>query len=60
MVWEYRVKKQSKQWLNLSGELSHEYFPKLYNNEQYLVVGANEGGRDAHEQKLESRRVANA
>ncbi|MFC1664914.1 hypothetical protein ACFL17_04710 [Pseudomonadota bacterium] len=43
------VKKQSKQWLDLPGELSHEYFPKLSNDERYLVLGASEGGRKAHE-----------
>jgi len=43
------VKKKSRQWLDLPGELSHEYFPKLSNDEKYLVFGASEGGRKHHE-----------
>lgn len=43
------VKKESRQWLDLPGELSHEYFPKLSNDEQYLILGASKGGREGHE-----------
>jgi len=37
---------ESKMWLDLPGEFSHEYFPKLSNDEQYLVFAASAGGHE--------------
>ena len=33
-------------WLDLPGEFSHEYFPKLSNNEKYLVFAASKSGHE--------------
>ena len=38
-----------RMWLDLPGEYSHEYFPKLSNDKQYLVFGASTG---AHEHDM--------
>ena len=35
-------------WLDLPGKFSHEYFPKLSNDERYLVFGASRSAK-AHE-----------
>ncbi len=35
-------------WLDLPGKFSHEYFPKLSNDERYLVFGASRS-RKAHD-----------
>ena len=37
---------KSSMWLDLPGEYSHEYFPKLSNDEKYLVLGASKGGHE--------------
>jgi Tol biopolymer transport system component len=37
---------KSTMWLDLPGEYSHEYFPKLSNGENYLVFGASKGGHE--------------
>lgn len=37
---------KAKPWLDLPGEFSHEYFPKLSNNEKYLVFAASKGGHE--------------
>ncbi|MEN8713077.1 MAG: hypothetical protein ABF326_12885 [Arenicellales bacterium] len=39
-------KEKSTKWLDLPGEYSHEYFPKLSNDEKYLVLGASKGGHE--------------
>ena len=36
-------------WLDLPGEHSHEYFPRVANKGGYLVLGASTGGRHGHE-----------
>jgi len=33
-------------WLDMPGEFSHEYFPKLSNDEQYLVFGASRSAQE--------------
>lgn len=33
-------------WLDLPGEFSHEYFPKLSNDENYLTFAASKGGHE--------------
>lgn len=33
-------------WLDLAGDLSHEYFPKVSNDGKYLVLGASTGGHE--------------
>ncbi len=33
-------------WLDLPGEYSHQYFPKLSNDGQFLVMGASAGGHE--------------
>lgn len=35
-----------QKWLDLPGEFSHEYFPRLSNDEKYLVFGASKGGHE--------------
>lgn len=35
-------------WLDLPGDFSHEYFPKVSNDKRYLVLGASTGGH-AHD-----------
>lgn len=37
---------KSKKWLDMPGEYSHEYFPKLSNDEKYLVFAASKGGHE--------------
>ncbi len=37
---------KSKLWLDIPGEFSHEYFPKLSNDEKYLVFAASKGGHE--------------
>ncbi|GMR05951.1 MAG: hypothetical protein BMS9Abin25_0530 [Gammaproteobacteria bacterium] len=37
---------KSSLWLDIPGEFSHEYFPKLSNDEKYLVYGASKGGHE--------------
>lgn len=37
---------KAKKWLDLPGEYSHEYFPKLSNDEKYLVFAASKGGHE--------------
>lgn len=37
---------KTTKWLDLPGEYSHEYFPKLSNDENYLVFGASKGGHE--------------
>ena len=41
-------------WLDLPGELSHEYFPKLDHSQQYLVFAASDG---AHEPDIEDYEI---
>lgn len=36
-------------WLDLPGEFSHEYFPRVSNDGKYMVLGASIGGRHQHE-----------
>ena len=33
-------------WLDLPGDFSHEYFPRLTQDEKYLVFGASKGGHE--------------
>lgn len=37
---------KAKPWLDMPGEYSHEYFPKLSNDEKYLVFAASTGGHE--------------
>ena len=37
---------KSTKWLDLPGDYSHEYFPKLSNDDNYLVFGASKGGHE--------------
>ncbi len=37
---------ERKMWLDLAGDYSHEYFPKVSDNMQYLVLGASSGGHE--------------
>ncbi|MFW2439136.1 MAG: hypothetical protein ACN4GR_07170 [Arenicellales bacterium] len=37
---------KSTPWLDMPGEFSHEYFPKLSNDEKYLVFAASKGGHE--------------
>lgn len=37
---------KSTMWLDLPGEYSHEYFPKLSNDEKYLIFAASKGGHE--------------
>jgi Tol biopolymer transport system component len=37
---------ESKKWLDLPGDYSHEYFPRLSNDEKYLVFAASKGGHE--------------
>lgn len=37
---------KSRLWLDMPGEFSHEYFPKLSNDEKYLVFAASKGGHE--------------
>jgi Tol biopolymer transport system component len=39
-------RKRSQLWLDVVGEFSHEYFPKLSNDERYLVFGASRSPKD--------------
>ncbi|NOZ11124.1 MAG: hypothetical protein GXP09_08820 [Gammaproteobacteria bacterium] len=39
-------KGESRLWMDIPGEFSHEYFPKLSNDERYLVYGASSGGHE--------------
>ena len=39
-------KDKKTMWLDLPGEFSHEYFPKLSKNEDYLVFAASSGGHE--------------
>jgi Tol biopolymer transport system component len=39
-------RKRSQVWLDVVGEFSHEYFPKLSNDERYLVFGASRSPKD--------------
>ncbi|NKB78187.1 MAG: hypothetical protein GKR96_14425 [Gammaproteobacteria bacterium] len=41
-------------WLDLPGELSHEYFPRLDASQKYLVFGASDG---AHEPDIEDYEI---
>jgi Tol biopolymer transport system component len=41
-------------WLDLPGELSHEYFPRLDRSQQYLVFAASDG---AHEPDIEDYEI---
>ena len=41
-------------WLDLPGPLSHEYFPRLDQSEQYLVFAASDG---AHEPDIEDYEI---
>jgi len=41
-----RQTRQSNPWLDLPGDLSHEYFPRVSNDGQYLVFGASAGGHE--------------
>ena len=36
----------SEKWLDLPGDYSHEYFPKLSQNQKYLVFAASAGGHE--------------
>lgn len=47
-LYDPKTEKSTK-WLDIPGEFSHEYFPKLSNDEKYLVFGASKGGKDGHE-----------
>jgi len=50
MVYAYdRASEERRPWLDLAGELSHEYFPMMSNDGRYLVLGASRGGRKGHE-----------
>ena len=40
--------KEDKVWLDLPGKYSHEYFPKVSNTGEYMVLGASAGGH-AHD-----------
>lgn len=40
--------KKKKVWLDLPGKYSHEYFPKVSNTGEYMVLGASAGGH-AHD-----------
>lgn len=40
--------KEHKVWLDLPGKYSHEYFPKVSNTGDYMVLGASAGGH-AHD-----------
>ena len=45
----YRVDPQSlkkEKWLDLPGNFSHEYFPRVSNNGEYLVFGASSEGHE--------------
>jgi len=44
-IYDPETRKSSK-WLDMPGEYSHEYFPKLSNNEEYLVFGASKEGHE--------------
>ncbi|MEA1889887.1 MAG: hypothetical protein U9N50_08935 [Pseudomonadota bacterium] len=44
-IYDPETRKTSK-WLDMPGEYSHEYFPKLSNNEEYLVFGASKEGHE--------------
>ncbi len=37
---------KSKKWLDLPGDYSHEYFPRLSNDEKYLVFAASKEGHE--------------
>lgn len=37
---------ESRKWLDMPGEFSHEYFPKLSNDERYMVLGSSAGGHE--------------
>jgi hypothetical protein len=41
-----RETKQSTKWLDLPGDHSHEYFPRVSNCSRYLVFGASTGGHE--------------
>ena len=45
---------ETRKWLDLPGELSHEYFPRLDSSQQYLVFAASDG---AHEPDLEDYEI---
>ena len=45
---------QSTKWLDLPGELSHEYFPRLDASQQFLVFAASDG---AHEPDIEDYEI---
>ncbi|HEC12057.1 MAG TPA: hypothetical protein ENI80_02230 [Acidiferrobacteraceae bacterium] len=46
-LYRYDPKKgKSRLWMDLPGKFSHEYFPKLSNNERYLVIGASSSGHE--------------
>lgn len=40
------AEKEGAAWLDLPGEYSHEYFPKMSNNSKHLVFGASAGGHE--------------
>ena len=44
-IYDPETEKSTK-WLDLPGEFSHEYFPKLSNDEKYLVFAASKGGHE--------------
>ncbi len=35
---------KSSKWLDLPGDFSHEYFPKMSDDGRYLIFGASTGG----------------
>lgn len=37
---------ESMNWLDLPGDYSHEYFPRLSNDEKYMVLAASAGGHE--------------
>jgi len=46
-VYRHDPKKgKTEMWLDLPGEFSHEYFPKLSNDENYMVLGSSAGGHE--------------
>ena len=40
------VTQEKTSWLDLPGELSHEYFPRLSRNERFMVFAASGGGHE--------------
>jgi Tol biopolymer transport system component len=47
VIYRHDLKQgQSRLWLDLPGDYSHEYFPRLSNDENYLVFGASAKGHE--------------